>query len=130
VTDTRCPNCDRVFVLEEITDGWCSDCGKKIPEVILKDVRPKKRSPHPVPLPPPPTPAQQADEARETKIRVAGLVLMIVAIIDGLGALAWGTYNRINGTDIGGPVWAGGLAVVVFIVGLVMLNTGGGAQEE
>jgi hypothetical protein len=126
--DARCPHCDHVFDPAEITDEWCSQCGKHIPEVLLKDIRPKPHLRHPHPIPEAPK-AAQAEVARETKIRLAGLVVMLVAILGGLAALAWGTINQVNGTAIGAAWWVGGAAGAAFVVGLLMLNRGGGREE-
>ena len=120
----RCPHCDHVFDPAEVTDEWCASCGRKIPEVILKDIRPKPHLRHPHPLPEP-TKDARAEGARETKVRVSGLVVMLVAILGGIAALAWGGYNRVSGGEVGAAWYVGGAAGVAFVVGLVMLNRGG-----
>lgn len=126
VADTRCPFCDHVFVAEEITDEWCAGCGKKIPEVLLKDVRPKPhiRNPHPHPLPPP-SQAALAERAHETKLRVVGLLVILGAIVLAIAAAGWGTYNEANTREIGVLPWVvGGIALAVFLAGAVMLARG------
>lgn len=124
--NARCPHCDHVFVLAEITDEWCASCGKKIPEIILKDVRPKPHMRHPHPLPEP-TRAERAEAGRETRLRVSGLVVMLVAILGAIAALAWGAFNQTSGSGV--AWWIGGAAGAAFVVGLVMLNSGGGQEE-
>lgn len=131
MADTRCPNCDHTFALDEITDGWCAECGKKIPEVLLKDVRPKPhiRNPHPHPLPIP-TQTEHSEQSRENRIRATGLLLIVVALLLGLAAFGWGAYNRLNGAGIGVVAWVGGgSSLVVLLLGAVML-TGGRVPEE
>jgi hypothetical protein len=126
--DAKCPHCDHVFVVAEITDEWCESCGKKIPEMLLKDIRPKPHLRHPHPLPEP-TKVDRAEEAHETKVRVTGLVVILAAILLGLVALVWGGFNQASGNGIGAAWWVGGAAGVAFVVGLVMLNSGH-TQEE
>jgi len=131
VADTRCPNCDHIFGLDEITEGWCAECGKKIPEVLLKDVRPKPhiRNPHPHPLPTP-TQAEQAAQSRDNKLRAMGLLLMVVALLLGLVAFGWGAYNRLNGASIGIAAWVGGgSSLAVLLLGAGMLALGRGSEE-
>lgn len=123
MADARCPFCDHVFVMEEITEEWCAECGRKIPEVMLKEVRPKPhvRNPHPHPLPPP-TEATLAEQDRETKIRLTGLMLILASVVLAIAAIGWGTYNEVNTHKIGVLAWViGGIALVVFLVGAVML---------
>jgi hypothetical protein len=131
VADTHCPHCDHVFDLAEITEEWCAACGRKIPEVLLKEVRPKPhiRNPHPHPLPPP-TKETIAEESRETQIKLVGLLLMLAAIVLGIAALSWGTYTQMSGHAIGVITWiAGGTALLVFLVGVILLNRGRGQEE-
>jgi hypothetical protein len=131
VADTRCPHCDHVFVLAEITEEWCAACGRKIPEVLLKDARPKPhiRNPHPHPLPVP-TKEAMAEQSRETKIRLAGLSLMLLAIVLGIVALCWGTYTHMASREIGVITWIiGGISLVLFLVGVVLLNYGTVPEE-
>lgn len=130
MADTRCPHCDHVFAPDEITDEWCAQCGKHIPEMLLKDARPKPhlRNPHPHPLPPP-SKETQAEMAHETKVRLAGMILMLVSVIGGVAALAWGTLNRMSGEGIGTAWWIGGAAAVLFLVGLVTFNRGETPEE-
>ena len=130
MADTRCPSCDHVFVVDELAEGWCADCGKKIPEVVLKDARPRRRSPHPVPPPPEPTPAQRAELNRESRTRFIGFLLVLVALAVGCAAGAWIAYWRLNREDAG-PVagWVGAGAVAVFLAGLGMLAAGRDREE-
>ena len=67
MADTRCPHCDHVFVAAEITDEWCAQCGKHIPEVLLKEIRPKPHLRHPHPMPEAPK-ATQDELTRETRM--------------------------------------------------------------
>lgn len=32
-----CPHCNVTFSQEEVADGWCEGCGKKIPDYVLKE---------------------------------------------------------------------------------------------
>lgn len=124
----KCPHCDHVFDPAEVTDEWCAQCGKHIPEVLLKEIRPKPHLRHPHPIPEP-TKADQAERTHTTKVRVSGLIVMLAAILGGIAALAWGAVNKIGGGEIGAAWYVGGAAGVAFLVGLVMLNTGGGQEE-
>lgn len=133
MADNRCPHCDHVFALDEITDEWCASCGKHIPEAFLKDLRPKPHLRKPHPDHPPKTPAAPthapAPVTHETKVRVAGLVMMVASCLGGLAALTWGTFSRLNGSGIAGAVAVGAAAAIAFVIGLVMLNAGGAPEE-
>jgi hypothetical protein len=132
MVETRCPHCDHVFVMAEITDEWCAECGKHIPEALLKDVRPKPhlRNPHPHPLPPQ-SKEDQVAQSHETKLRLAGLLTMLGAILVGMICAGWGVVNQMRSAEIGtGPWVGGGIALVAFFVGVVLLNRGQTAEEE
>jgi hypothetical protein len=97
----------------------------------LKDARPKPhlRHPHPHPLPPP-SKEDRAVESHETKIRLTGLLVMLAAILVGLGGVVWGVVNQMSSASVGiGPWIAGGLGVVIFIVGAVLFNLGQTSEE-
>ena len=42
-----CPECDRPLLAEALNDGWCPECGEKVPEFIRKQARhtPQPRPP-------------------------------------------------------------------------------------
>jgi hypothetical protein len=119
----RCPHCDHVFELVEVTDEWCASCGKKIPEVILKDVRPKPHLRKPLPLPPP-TREENAGTAGESRGRAVGLFLMFGGVAGGLGCLLWGVISKMSGESLTPVLWTGGLVLALFVTGLAMFTSG------
>jgi hypothetical protein len=119
----RCPHCDHDFESAEVIDEWCASCGKKIPEVILKDVRPKPHLRNPLPVPPP-TREERAEAARESRVRAAGLFLMALSIVAGLICAAWAITVMLNGESLRAVTWVGMFVLVAFITGLAMLATG------
>jgi hypothetical protein len=121
--DARCPNCDHVFAPAEVADEWCASCGKKIPEILMKDLRPRPHLRHPVPLPEP-TREERAEATRESRTRAGGMLLMVLAILAGLGCLVWGVIERMNGQSYNPALWVGGVALVGFLCGLGMFATG------
>jgi hypothetical protein len=34
MTPSRCPKCDALLSPQEVTDGWCETCGKKLPATL------------------------------------------------------------------------------------------------
>ena len=123
MAETRCPNCDHVFAPDEVVEEWCGSCGKKIPEMLLKDIRLKPHLRHPHPLPEP-TRAEQAEESRESRTRAAGMLVIVLSLLGGLGCLAWGAVNRLNGESIGPVLWVGAVVLAAFLCGLGMFTTG------
>jgi len=109
--------------LVEVTDEWCASCGKKIPEVILKDVRPKPHLRNPLPLPPP-TREERAEESRESRVRAAGLFMMFGGILGGLGCLLWGVITKMNGDGLSTVILVAAPAITVFFAGLGMFASG------
>jgi hypothetical protein len=121
--EARCPSCDHVFVSAEVAEEWCASCGKKIPEMLLKDIRPKPHLRHPVPLPEP-TKEERAVAARDSRTRAVGMLVMVLAILAGLGCLVWGVIDKMNGQSYNPALWVGGVALVAFLSGLVMFASG------
>ena len=129
MADTRCPHCDHVFAITEITDEWCAECGKHIPEALLKDARPKPHLRHPHPLPPQ-SKEDRVEQAHETKLRLGGLLLMLAGAVVGSACLVWGALNQASSGVVGTLPWlGGGVAVVLFLVGGLMLNRGETSEE-
>lgn len=123
MADSRCPRCDHVFSLQEIIEEWCGECGMRIPEVLLKEARPKLPLRHPHPLPPPPSVETQAERSQEVATRLAGMLLLLGGIAIGLASLGWGIYRKFSSGELSlTALVGGGVAVVTFVVGVVLMT--------
>jgi hypothetical protein len=106
----------------EIIEEWCGECGMRIPEVLLKEARPKPhlRHPHPLPSLPVETPAE---DRQEIAMRLAGLLLLLGGIAIGLASLGWGIYRKFSTGEMSLPAMVGGgVAVVTFVAGVVLMT--------
>ncbi len=125
----RCPYCDHDFAAAEIADGWCEPCGRRIPEVVLKEVRPR---PHFAPPPPPPEPteAERAEARRTDTTRAIGAVIMILGLLVCVGAAAWIAYCRFQRADAGRAfTWIAGAGGAAFLFGLALLIDGRASDQ-
>lgn len=67
----QCLHCEANVSTQEILDGWCDNCGKKIPPSMQAGVRPKVVVPPPV--------ANGAAELNSRHILLAVLVFVVAA---------------------------------------------------
>lgn len=131
MTATHCPKCDHVYGPEEVADGWCAECGKQIPEILMRDIRPKPhvRNPHPHPLPAPSL-EDRVEQSHEARLRLTGLLLLLSGVLIGLACVGWGAYSRMNAGSVGlGALVGGGAALACFATGMVLLNREPAGEE-
>ncbi|MCS6863972.1 MAG: hypothetical protein RMJ56_02715 [Gemmataceae bacterium] len=122
MAEHRCPRCDHIFTLAEILDEWCAECGKRIPEVLLKEARPKPHLRHPHPLPPPSV-ETQLEQSRDNALRLGGLLLMLAGLIIGLVSWGWGIYQKFSLGEVSMTAYlGGGVALVALVAGIVLMN--------
>jgi len=121
----RCDKCDAVWSADAVRDGWCENCGKRLPEYLLHA---RTSDPEPAAEPAPP-PAGEVEFRSEFRPRlVAFLVLLAVAVVAG-GVPVWiVTHPPSDPRKVGEATFAavlcGSLGLVLLSVALARLRAG------
>ncbi|HJZ57587.1 MAG TPA: hypothetical protein VKE74_21640 [Gemmataceae bacterium] len=103
-SSVNCPFCDARLAPEELAEGWCETCGKKLPPRTRRQAHPSPREPAPTAL----------ASGLRTGLGILGILVGLLCLVVGLSHLP--NILRVGGTD---PARAAGrLTAAVCFCGL------------